>query len=372
MESQIINIIKINPTWKRKIADLKIKIKEDEDLAIFNYDIDADFSDSIVQEARGIIINIKTLEVCCWPFRKFMNVQETCADSIDWNNCQVEDKIDGSICKLWWRDGIGWYWSTNSCIDAFEAPLSADGTYTNFGELIESAHNYNDIPFNELDRDLTYIFELTSPHNQIVIRYPYTKLWHIGTRNNKTGEELRINIGIDQPGVYDIHTLDDCLSAANKLNDNSDIKKEGFVVVDKDWHRVKIKSPQYLALHHSWNNGNVNKEAILQLLIDNKNSIDDIVNVFPRIEVPIKYYYYKLAELKTAIQLFIDYTRSIYEEYNHDRKSVALQIKNLRLASFGFAALGNEYMAEDLIRKTPIKRLTIFIPDYQKKDFLSY
>lgn len=79
-----------------------IGIKEESPYAIFNYAIGCDFSNPIVQEARGIIIDLENLDVVCWPFRKFGNYNESYADKIDWSTARVQEKIDGSIIKLWW------------------------------------------------------------------------------------------------------------------------------------------------------------------------------------------------------------------------------------------------------------------------------
>lgn len=370
MKSQIINLLRTNPDWKTEMENLKIKVKEDGELAIFNYDIDANFFNPVVQEARGIIINTVELNVVCWPFRKFANVQENYADTIDWNSCRVEDKIDGSIVKLFYhRDS--WHWATNSCIDAHEASISDNNNsiYNNFYDLISHAINYDKIFLEKLDKNFTYIFELVSPYTQIVIPYPQIKLYHIGTRNNITGDEYRINIGIDQPQVYEIHTLDDCLIAAEHLNDGeSQIKKEGFVVVDKDWHRVKIKNPWYLLLHHSWNNGNVNKERIIEFLRNKTDSIENTAAAFSRIKTPIKYYYYKMGEFEENVGMIVDYARALYDEYNKDRKAVAIKIKNSKYSSFGFAALGNDTTAQEIINKLSTKQYAKYILDYKRED----
>jgi len=99
-----------------------ISIKEDFPYAIFNYGVESDFSNPIVQEARGIIINTETLEVVCWSFRKFGNYNESYADKIDWNTARVQDKVDGSIIKMWWNPITDeWRFSTNSTLNAKEA-----------------------------------------------------------------------------------------------------------------------------------------------------------------------------------------------------------------------------------------------------------
>ena len=80
-----------------------------------------------------------------------------------------------------------WNWSTSGMIDANDAPASDNMT---FYDLVKSANNYTDIDFDSLDKDNTYMFELVSPLKRIVVQYNQTLLYHIGTRNNKTGKEF--------------------------------------------------------------------------------------------------------------------------------------------------------------------------------------
>lgn len=101
--SIICRYISEHTDWRNRLSTLKIMIKESGALAILNYDMECDFTNPVVQEARGIIINTETLDVVCWPFRKFANYGESYADSIDWNTARVQDKIDGSIVKLWYN-----------------------------------------------------------------------------------------------------------------------------------------------------------------------------------------------------------------------------------------------------------------------------
>ena len=60
--------------WEDQLTLLGIKTKRSGDYAIFNYEVMADFSNPLVQEARGIILDISDVSdpsVVCWPFRKF-------------------------------------------------------------------------------------------------------------------------------------------------------------------------------------------------------------------------------------------------------------------------------------------------------------
>lgn len=378
MESQIINLIKTNPSWRDALNDLKIKIKEDGDFAIFNYDFDADFTNPIVREARGIIIDLKRLKVICWPFTKFCNVQEEAAkidlDNFDWNSCSVQEKIDGSIVKLYWLPisatdkDFGtyfgaWRWATMSCINSYNAMVNHYNK--SFGDLIRSSVNYRDIQFDKLKKDCTYIFELVSPETQVVVRYPLTKLYHIGTRNNRTGQEYDIDIGIEKPKVYDIHTLEDCFDFVEKINKaSSSVNHEGFVVRDKYFHRIKIKSPEYLMAHKLWNNGYMTKESALKWL--KSHNASEIDSGMYGLAAKIKYYDYQMSELKYRVDIFIKYTRALYEEYNHDRKAVANIIKSHKLSAFGFAGIGNDYSTEEILNKINDKMIGNYIPDYKE------
>ena len=75
--SYICRYVSSHHEWREVLAAKGVQIKENGNLAILNYGIDCDFSDPIVQESRGIIIDTKTLEVVCWPFRKFGNYGES-------------------------------------------------------------------------------------------------------------------------------------------------------------------------------------------------------------------------------------------------------------------------------------------------------
>lgn len=159
--SYICNFIKEHPdNWRELLAEKQIKVKDDPvlPLSIFNYEDLADFSDPVVQEARGIIINTETLDVTAWPFRKFGNSHESYADPIDWNSARVQEKIDGSIVKLWHLIGDQWMLSSNSCINASDVKLNFGYTALDLiEETDEFAYLENLIKNGELDERNTYI-----------------------------------------------------------------------------------------------------------------------------------------------------------------------------------------------------------------------
>lgn len=372
--SYICKFINDNPTdWYEKLhKDYGIRVKKEDSLAIFSYNIECDFRDPIVQESRGIIIDYEKLEVVCWPFRKFGNYTESYADDIDWNNAVVLEKVDGSIIKLWFNEITEkWQFSTNGMINADNATTDAFSNVT-YGSVIRQAVNYTDIPFDKLDKTNTYIFELVSPQTRVVVKYDEIALYHLGTRNNITGIECNVDIGIKKPKSYSISSLEDCINAAIELNkgceSDDEIENEGFVVVDKNWNRVKVKSPDYIMLHRLKHNDGISKKDAITTLLHIRSDVEKICKSNPLLIHVFKYYDFKLAELNFQANQMAALARSLYNEYSNDRGAVAKIIKSHKLAYIGFKALENNLTGEEIMNQTPIEKRIKLIPDYEPED----
>ena len=353
--------------------DYGIRIKKEDNLAIFCYNIECDFKNPIVQESRGIIIDHEKNEVVCWPFRKFGNYTESYADPIDWNDAVVLEKVDGSIIKLWFNEKTQkWQFSTNGMINADNATADSFSTIT-YGNIIRQAVNYNDIPFSTLDKTNTYIFELVSPQTRVVVKYDETALYHLGTRSNITGIETNVDIGIKKPKSYKINSLEGCITAAIELNkgceSDDEIANEGFFVVDKNWNRVKVKSPDYIMMHRLKHNDGISKKDAISTLLYIKSDVDKICKSNPLLIHIFKYYDYKLAELNHQANQMATLARSLYNEYSNDRGAVAKIIKPHKLAFIGFKALETDQKGEEILSGTPIEKLVKLIPDYIPEDF---
>jgi len=369
--SYLCNFMLKNPnTWEEILTnDYNIKIKKEEPYAIFNYGYDCDFSNSIVQESRGIIIDYINLEVVCWPFRKFGNHNENYADKIDWTSARVLEKVDGSIIKLWY-DKIknDWQFSTNGTIRAEKAGIF--NSFNSFLDVIKSAENYKDIPFESLDKTNTYIFELVSPQTQIVIDYGTTALYHLGTRNNITGKEMEVDIGIQKPKSYPLSSLEDCIKATLALNkDKDNISEEGYVVVDSFYNRVKVKSPAYMAMNNLTQTKIISKKECFEMLIEKSPKIDIMCKANPNLVPLFKYYEYKLEELKFEANQLCMLAQKLYEEYSKDRKAVADIITKHKLSKIAFKCLDKKISGSECLLKQPITYLINYIPDYQPFDF---
>lgn len=360
------------------LKQYKIKSKREDGYAIFVYSFDCDFSDPLVKEARGIIIDTDSLEVVCWPFSKFGNHVESYADDIDWTTARVQEKVDGSIIKLWYDPVLNkWQFSTNGTIRAEKASIDNYPGLT-FGEVILRADNFADIPFDRLDREKTYIFELVSPETQVVIRYDRTSLYHIGTRHNKSGVETEEDIGIKKPASYPLSSLEDCVKAAALLNSESSdengddgITGEGFVVVDANWHRVKVKSPDYIMMHRLKTTTNVSKRDAIAMLTSGDEGIKTLCEANPALVPVFKYYEFRLAELTYEADKLAILAKSLYSEYSGDRAAVAKIISRHKLSFIGFRCLDTDKSGSELALALPTEKLARLIPDYAPDDMYS-
>ena len=366
MGSRLLYYIKHNPdNWEQEINDRLIRTSHKGNLVCFKYGIEADFSDPLVCEARGIIIDVKHQMVVCRPFDKFFNVQEQYAADIDWNTAKVLEKIDGSLIKLYWYNGK-WTFATSSTCDATEASVAGYKGVT-YRDIIARADNYSRIPFDDLNKNRTYLFELVSPMTQVVIRYDKTSLYYLASFDNMTGEEVDVDLfeEFKRPRSYPLKTIDECISAAMELNRDSeeDIKDEGFVVVDGQHRRIKIKSPAYIALHRAVTNKVFTVKRMTELYQQGADLVK-LAKDFPGEAHIIKYYDWQFEEVRHNINEMAGYARALYEEYDHDRRAVASVIKDSPYAWAGFAAIGNDKSVEELMQVLSHSKLEKLIREY--------
>lgn len=331
---KLIDFINNNPDWEKKLQEKPycLSIKRDSGFILFAYSqIDSDFSNPIVQECRGLILRESNMTPACVPFFKFFNVQEGHAHTIDWSSANVFEKLDGSIIKVWF-DEEKFYWmiSTNGTIFAKNAPLQdsaimMDGNNSkNYEELFCSVFP-QELFYNTLQTNKTYMFELVSPFNKVVVPYPETKVYHIGTRNNETLEECDDDIRIEKPKTFNLRNLSECIQSAENLP----FSEEGYVVVDKYFNRVKIKSPAYVTAHHLKNNGVVTWDRIIELI--RNNGQDDFLSYYPEYTTAVNTVLDKINEFVNKV--LVDWNTMPHVD---DRKAYAMWAKKTICPAFFF------------------------------------
>lgn len=317
----MLNIVKFiieNPNnWEELLSSppYSLSIKRKDTRILFKYSqIESDFSLDIVKEARGLILEDETWNIVCYPFKKFFNYGEAYADKIDWKSATVETKEDGSLIKIYFYNDE-WKIATNGTIDAEDAELQS-GPYKNFRQLFDAAAEKCHFDFSKLNRYFTYCCEICSEFNIIVCPQSEMRLIHIGTRDNRTFQEIETDIGIPHPQRYTLSSLEDCIAMAKTF----DFTKEGFVVKDKNYNRIKVKSEDYVKVHRLANNGSITLERVIDLL--KTNETDEFFTYFPQYREYIEEISEEIDELIRLIDNIIFIAR-FYKKITSSRKEFA-------------------------------------------------
>lgn len=269
---------------------LTIKVDRSGRLYMFNYNqIESDFSLRIVQEARGCIVDKQTMSFACVGFDKFFNYGESNAAKLT-PPLTVGAKMDGSIIKLYWNQYTeSWSAATNGCINAFDADLPPNldnirsfGTlfWRTFNAVTDGKDDYIAL-MQSLDRNKTYIFELCSKYNRVVVPWNEPTLFLIGIRDNITLEETRVYDdpvfpAIPRPEMFpEIQSIDDAV----KIAADFPFTKEGFVVMDRNFNRVKVKGADYLRVHRLRGNDVPSLKHIFEMVQSGEQS--EFLSYFP-------------------------------------------------------------------------------------------
>ena len=280
-----INFIQSHKNWKELLQapPYCLKISEDEHYVLLQYNqIESDFSQQICRECRGLIVDKHTLKPKALSFFKFRNYGEEGAAKIHWRSARVQEKVDGSKILVWYNEYTkNWQISTSGCINAYTTKVG--GFNFTFGQLFEEAICKMGFIWEHfflyLNCNYCYTFELVSPYNRVVVHYPETKAYLIGMRNLETFEEeepVIEHLDFPRPKLFsELDSLELCIAATDVMSAD----EEGFVVVDKFWNRVKIKSREYLQAHFVANNGVITPRRIWDILMQGEQN--EFLSYFP-------------------------------------------------------------------------------------------
>jgi hypothetical protein len=229
---------------------------------------------AITNECRGIVLNKNTFEIIAYPFTRFGDYEPKKETNFDFSDFKCFDKIDGSLISLYFY-GDQWNIATKSMPDGRGKIFELDKTHEQlFWEIWDEKGL--DMPIH---KDFTYIFELKYPSNRQFITQTKNKTIHlIGLRNIRTFEEMDVEEALKANIIPQWHIAP--LKAMKNISEIWEIAitldpatDEGFVLLDKKFNRLKVKSPAYelIALLRSENkdpllNEQVNRDNFKRLL----------------------------------------------------------------------------------------------------------
>jgi hypothetical protein len=232
-----------------------------------------------VRECRGLIVDFKSnYRVVAFPYLKFFNYGEEDAALIDWTTARVYDKVDGSLATLYWYKNE-WFVSSSGTPDASgsmpDSPSFAEIFWQLWGKL-----KYK-LP---TDTSKCYIFEMFARKQRIVVPVNAEMIYLHGVRDLQTLKELdpipiSEKFGYKMPDSFPLTSIEEVIEASKKVTPDVG---EGFVVVDGNFNRIKVKSPIYVAVAHlhTKDPSNLNYRSMLNIIRTNESP--EFLSYFPQ------------------------------------------------------------------------------------------
>lgn len=285
MNLKIVEYIRVNGLDKA-IIDFNLKAKVYADKILLKYDQLSGpslMALAEVQECRGLVLEKNTWKVMSLAFTKFFNSEEGNAHKIDWGSAHVLEKLDGSLIQVYfdWNKNT-WFAATTGTAEGEGEVNNKMGTTFNqlFWKTVKEKYNLDD---TKLVKGYTYVFELTTPYNIVVKPHGESSASLLTVRKLDTLEEVSFDeltriaesLGVPRVKSYDLNIKN--VGTLLKTFENMIWHDEGYVVVDGNHKRVKIKNPAYVAVHGL--KGKTAQHNILEIVISNE--IEEFGAVFP-------------------------------------------------------------------------------------------
>jgi hypothetical protein len=235
--------------------DIQYFVNDELGIVVFNYRPLSPKSSQIVRECRGLILELDTWNVVCKPIEAFFEPTESgyksVHDKFDWSSARAMNKIDGALVCLYFYKGE-WRCSTRFSTDGSSAVKSPNqsGRQVTWRQLVEETLEKNGTNWHEytskLNPEISYVFELVTPDNRVVVLYAASHLYlvaAIDTKNLKEIDILTLGFHGEIAPYKKVNSLTDVYALIEKEPDA--YKNEGYVVVDSNFNRLKIRNPKY-------------------------------------------------------------------------------------------------------------------------------
>lgn len=317
--------------------------------------IDSPFAEQIVRECRGVILDeAANWRVVARAFDKFFNYGEGHAATIDWSTARVQEKVDGSLCMLYYYKG-DWHVATTGTPDASGVigPLERQFQSLFWEAWAESRPRYQPVPdpLEPQMKEYTFLFELTSPHNRVVVEHKSTRLTCLGARHTASMAELPAAdasaiCSVPPVRSFALQSFEDVI---NTFQEFSPLGMEGYVVVDAQFRRVKVKHPGYVALHHA--KDGLTTRAFVE--IARSGEVPEVVAAFPEFAT----------ELEKIRERYVALVTEVSDDYNRlshykSQKEFAFEALKTRCAAALFQKrAGKVASTREFLQNMPVDKL---------------
>lgn len=305
--------------------------------------------DLLAEQCRGIIIRpnekfsydvdqiVGDCKLLAWPMNKFYNQGESHVAAINIDDAILWEKLDGTMTMLYWDDlknkwCVGTRGVPEADVPIHEGHLEISNKTFNdlFVDAIKNFCSEYDVHYDDwisqFNKTITYVFELTSKYNKIVVDYDYPTISLLAARDLLTGLELSIydlQLLVQYPQQFELDNFENIKKFVDSQNPNV---LEGCVVCDKNFNRIKIKNSKWVFAARAKENICSSKRNALEICLNGQ--IDDIL---PFLDESLQQ---KLSRLNENLKFLLDITQQQFELINKncaddDYKSFALMINDL-------------------------------------------
>jgi hypothetical protein len=318
-----------------------------------------------------------TVKPYLMPFFKFTNYGENGADPIDWNHTlYVRDKLDGSLLKLLKEADGNDLWTTNGSFDiGVEVPelFPAENDENlppphTFAGLRDYALRGHEKEIEGLPPLWTFMFELISPYNKIVVPYRETKLVLLACRDPDGKEHTpewaaeNFKLSFATPQIYPLKNIDEVIAYCKSVDTND---REGVVVQDGNFNRIKIKTDHYRSLFLLKGDDHFSDERVFAAI--KQESIDDALAAWPELRPRTEEIIAEWVKFRNDVGSICTKAADFYQRCKNDfadnpkeaKKQYAMNVlaQYKPLSSFLFEAVKPNADLESLYNKIEYKEL---------------
>ncbi len=294
-----------------------------------NYDqIAAKNGDPLAEQCRGLVLrlpiamwntgnhenlkdawkcwNVGECQVLAWPMNRFYNHGDqsvkAAVDMTQPDKLSVLEKLDGTMIVMYY-DALAESWcaATRAVPDA-DLPFTTNDmeaeTFT-FSELFADActraveRQLSQLPGSmqrlclndvarlfKLHEGTTYVFELTTPHNRVVVKYIDHNVTLLAMRDLETGLEFDLESAkqwlnfVSFPRSYSLGSIQELIDYVNKQDPQA---LEGVVVMGPNFERVKVKSVAWVLSSKAKDLLTTSRRRGLEAILN--GTIDDVIPI---------------------------------------------------------------------------------------------
>lgn len=346
--------------WDHTLAELKELHGVEASVGSNGYTLSMNYSqiaskndDPLACECRGVVIakidgsqidiskSLGETVILCHGMNRFFCAGMGVAANIPLGvkGSVILEKVDGTCGQLYFDIFSGkWEVSTRS-VSLADKTIDGFGEFT-FRTLFEkclkdtSGYSFNEFVSN-LNTRHNYIFEITSPYNEVAVKYKDCRLTLLAIRDLNTGNEIDPSVctsiwfsDIFRIPVVKKYHFDSVDAIVDYVNSFGGSEFEGVVVrggelVNGDFPRYKLKNANYTMYARIRDLAGKSPRAMMGLILNEKH--DDVFALLPEHLAKIGWdYVEKYSELVKRMDAEYDRIVKVTENAENKQKALAL------------------------------------------------